>query len=442
MKNNLCEKGGLPVVPNFHPGSCYICKAVKSEKVDLKRCSSCKMISYCGEKHQRQHWNKHKKLCKFMHENFRPHGIEGLFEDYKEISSHKQWLENIKLVLPATEHAFGRKFEPWEQQMFQFPRVCNFCYSPQQQKLEECNKCFSVAYCSEKHHTQDESKHKPFCEKMLLSLLCEKQEADKGLCEPIIPCIIADVYQPLTSTFIQYLEAIMSTENNSELDPVQVALLSDHLTFPVSLMFILEQVGIANGLFVETAEELIIHVLGARLEVEVFAVVKWEVMFHHLPKLKTLRLCFIGPEVGKVTGKNESLAEMCTACKSSKRQTHFKISPLSYKEFLESSSVLPHAVISFNSSLYENSEIDMWDDTLGCVKGFPNTPFIFTSYTESEIKKDLNTLEDFAQAELDVLVPPQMNPFCSLRPYRDWESENNIPVFYKNQYVSAVTFKS
>ena len=31
---------------------------------NAKRCSRCRLVTYCGKDHQRQHWKIHKQFCK------------------------------------------------------------------------------------------------------------------------------------------------------------------------------------------------------------------------------------------------------------------------------------------------------------------------------------------------------------------------------------------
>lgn len=44
----------------FNPNVCHICKSTFK---NIKKCSGCKMISYCSKEHQKLHWSSHKALC-------------------------------------------------------------------------------------------------------------------------------------------------------------------------------------------------------------------------------------------------------------------------------------------------------------------------------------------------------------------------------------------
>ncbi|KAF6749845.1 hypothetical protein DFP72DRAFT_911887 [Ephemerocybe angulata] len=40
------------------------CSKQEGGEVQLKKCSACKLVSYCGTQCQRGHWKEHKSACK------------------------------------------------------------------------------------------------------------------------------------------------------------------------------------------------------------------------------------------------------------------------------------------------------------------------------------------------------------------------------------------
>ena len=65
-----------------HHNEIDVCCADCGEKeggiVSLKMCMSCKLVKYCNAKCQRNHWSKHKKVCKIRAAELRD---EALFKD-------------------------------------------------------------------------------------------------------------------------------------------------------------------------------------------------------------------------------------------------------------------------------------------------------------------------------------------------------------------------
>ena len=52
------DRGDLPVQ------CCANCGGVAEGSVSLKACNSCMLVKYCNVKCQKNHWSKHKKVCK------------------------------------------------------------------------------------------------------------------------------------------------------------------------------------------------------------------------------------------------------------------------------------------------------------------------------------------------------------------------------------------
>ncbi|KAJ6649966.1 hypothetical protein Bhyg_05209, partial [Pseudolycoriella hygida] len=85
----------------------------------LIRCEFCNLISYCGPKHQQDHWPKHKTFCE---------AIQSVMKDLK--------LNHMK-----------------EGTVYQ---ICDESMIP-------CPNCFVTGYCSEKHQKEDKVKHLKVC---------------------------------------------------------------------------------------------------------------------------------------------------------------------------------------------------------------------------------------------------------------------------------------
>ena len=65
-------------------------------------------------------------------------------------------------------------------------------------------------------------------------------------------------------------------------------------------------------------------------------------------------------------------------------------------------------------------------------------PLILTAYTAAEAPMDLKRLEEISVQPVDVLVPPTRNPYRSSRPCRNFVSEEESPLMFKNQFIKVV----
>ena len=65
-------------------------------------------------------------------------------------------------------------------------------------------------------------------------------------------------------------------------------------------------------------------------------------------------------------------------------------------------------------------------------------PLILTAYTAAEAPLDLKRLQDASKEPLEILLSPQKNPYRSSRPCRNFVSEEESPIIFKNQYITVV----
>lgn len=58
----------LAVYP-FNSRKCNICiQEGQSSAAEVKQCTRCQLISYCGIEHQKKDYKRHKPFCKWIHE--------------------------------------------------------------------------------------------------------------------------------------------------------------------------------------------------------------------------------------------------------------------------------------------------------------------------------------------------------------------------------------
>lgn len=77
---------------------------------------------------------------------------------------------------------------------------------------------------------------------------------------------------------------------------------------------------------------------------------------------------------------------------------------------------------------------DTWPQTIEkfCDYG---VPILVTSYTEVELPHDLIRIREFREVQVE--QEPHRNPFASLKPERNFVSDDVAPLIYKNYFVSV-----
>lgn len=130
----------------------------------LLRCQKCKLISYCGLEHQKNHWPAHKEFCKAIAAitsemklnhvmDFNGNAANLTATQLREVKLMIQTLVVVKLHRELTE---------CERELIWFPRICSFCNS-HDGALIPCPECFAVGYCCEEHRVEDMDSHLRVC---------------------------------------------------------------------------------------------------------------------------------------------------------------------------------------------------------------------------------------------------------------------------------------
>lgn len=197
--------------------------------------------------------------------------------------------------------------------------------------------------------------------------------------------------------------------------------MSEHLTRPLSLLYALEKLRHSIG------QNMTIHVIGSNNYEEV-SCASWEVLLHWLPHLISLKIILIGPECSK---SNQQIS-VCKFCSARSSRLYIESHELLYKDYWESEFFIkPDIIVAFNASL---AMYTTWIDSLRMLTKV-NCPFILTTCCESEIDFDHEImLQIFGHAARYTFR--HLNPFASLRPYRDVVNTN---VFFRNTGIMMYT---
>ncbi|EZA47856.1 Zinc finger MYND domain-containing protein [Ooceraea biroi] len=115
----------------FYANACHVCKRF-GDGVRLKRCGGCGMIAYCDQRHQKQHWPRHRRLCHAIQEVVRDNGLQ-----VRQVSP-QEWAQLKMNLMLLVAIRLPRRLDEYETQMFKFPRACLVCHERSNQLLEDC----------------------------------------------------------------------------------------------------------------------------------------------------------------------------------------------------------------------------------------------------------------------------------------------------------------
>ncbi|XP_071556744.1 putative protein MSS51 homolog, mitochondrial [Temnothorax nylanderi] len=94
----------------FYATMCHVCKRF-GDGVHLKSCGGCKMIAYCGQEHQKQHWKQHKSLCKAIQVVLRDDSM-----DYRGETTEK-WADKKLSFMQLVSSRLGRDLNVTDSEM-------------------------------------------------------------------------------------------------------------------------------------------------------------------------------------------------------------------------------------------------------------------------------------------------------------------------------------
>jgi MYND finger. len=414
---------------------CHVCKSLVSSSSSLKKCSNCKMISYCSKEHQKEHWPAHKDLCKVISKICKQNCMTNLFgkavgispDEYRYYRSH---------CINKCEKELGRELYLWEKEMICYPQVCHTCYEFDTQKLTTCQKCHHVSYCKLSHLKTD---HDVWCKEFQIYRDITLYQYHHGIIQPLLPDRSLQQYAPLTGDMKTFLLNINTVqEKSTELHRLKLVALSDIATCPLTVLFSLQQC----NFHLETTETLTIHLVGAEMQFEAETLQKWELFLLHLiPSLNMLKVVFIGPELKtesefiQTLGKNKT----CMKCNTAGRMVIYEFwETLYHKFFMSSDYQKPDLICAFNAGLYRLTDFegkDTWSPTIKVMLEEPDIPVVVTEYTQKELPFDLQRTQDIVDS-LEIITPPTRNPFASLKPSLNFLSEETVPVIFKNFYIT------
>ncbi|MPC63497.1 hypothetical protein E2C01_057596 [Portunus trituberculatus] len=416
----------------FHfPGICHGCNFPNLCAAPLFRCSQCHLAMYCHRGCQARDWPYHKPFC----ELYKVEGGGGALRmalvatadvrDDERLQQQRAFLAGLRVT---SSLALGRRLHRWEEEALLFPRLCEVCgmTGPLGPGSGCCPECCGVYYCCHEHFLQDKEQHRLWCDLYKLCCCCNQQAKNSEAIT--LPIALDTVYRPLAPTMEEHVLSMAS-----RLRPVGVAGVSESLTFPLTALYVLQEVW--EGL--ATATTLTLHVVGAEDGREPRVASPWEYLLHRLPALERLHVLLVGPGMGGLQGGKK--AKLCQQCRSKGRRLVVECRRAFYHHLPPATAAPspPTLRLAFNCGFHEweGDEGDTWPDSLPLLVG-DTALLAFTSFNQAEAQQDLATLRRAASGVRVALSRP--NPYRSTRPLRDWTREDGSHMYYTNQYLTVL----
>ncbi|RLU15672.1 hypothetical protein DMN91_011427 [Ooceraea biroi] len=414
----------------FVSSLCLICME-RSEKI----CESCGMVSYCGDRHRELDWLKHRDLCAVLSKVCTTG--EGL-SLLPELSADEYRVYRLKLI-EIVAHRLARPLELWEREILLYPRICRGCRRFSKM-LRCCEACGVELFCEDHDHG-----HEKWCREFQVFRRVLFLQHGNGHVNPELPNASSQKNPLRLPNNFDSLMAWLYHHSTyyCDMDCYTYCSLSHVSTVPLTTLYSI-QVSCQDW---EVADTLVVHVIGAEFQFECTNLHAWEKLFLHLlPTLKHLQLMFIGPELRLPTVPLDLLAtvKICSACKLSGRRVNVSFHPGKfYHDFCRSKQfVKPHLVCLFNPGLYRETGFDGRDTWPETIREFckARVPVCVTSYTKHEIPREMIRIKSIADVE--TILEPQRNPFASIKPDRNFVSDDTAPLIYKNYYIAIIKGKS
>ncbi|XP_013148417.1 PREDICTED: intracellular protein transport protein USO1 [Papilio polytes] len=425
---------------------CHICRK------DLKRnrvpCKFCNLLFYCSQKHKDEDWPRHQSLCFAVSTIVHLKDQKHIYSDTRNVTGQNYRFIRMQMIL-SCEKVLKRKLLPWEQEALLYPRMCAdvTCREWRQTKLMDCDGCGQVSYCIENPEHLPTA-HKRWCKPYSLYQKLVLHQQEHGRLEPRLPSKVMTYYS-IPDKLNEVLASIY--EEKIDMSDVQYAALTQLASAPLTVAFCHQLHRHAVDATTVTVNghnkrsTFTVHLVGAELQLEADNLGKWEVFLLHLkPGLKELRVALVGHDLNAANLPLDLLAKIrsCENCRVNKRRVLFSFQDKkSYQEYWASDDfIIPDIVCAFNPNIHRSSlynGVELWSSTINCIFKL-KIPFLITSSTIKELKNDLEAIKKNTEVDYNVVSEVKLNPFASVRPDRNFITDDESPLLFKNYCFSLL----
>ncbi|XP_067648596.1 uncharacterized protein [Eurosta solidaginis] len=411
---------------------CNFCKTELSAQTKTP-CSRCSLVYYCCKEHMTSD-EPHRQICYAIQQV--ADSCDGhIFRKCGDFTA-EQFRSYRIVTIRKIESIINRPMTAAEQEVILFPRICSktSCREYAFKKLVDCEECGQVAYCRDKPEHLNLF-HQQWCQFYQLFKNMELVQTKFGRIEPPMPTKqLRDIPGACCNT-----KQILSKLDCAVRDACEFAVLSQISTCPLTAWYALKLCG-----YLKKSDEITVHLIGAEIEFEVDALHKWELFFLHLnPNTKKLNVVFVGPELrqGNVQFAELTKTKCCRSCRKLERSVSYHFQNQLYHDYNKLATFLkPDLICFFNAGLYRYNGFEMedtWPETIRIATSI-KCPIVVTSYTEYEAPMDISRLMQESSRCLNMVMPPTLNPFASKKPERNFISDEDAPLMFKNFYCFVV----
>ena len=171
--------------------------------------------------------------------------------------------------------------------------------------------------------------------------------------------------------------------------------------------------------------------------------VGWEIIAHELPELKHLNFVFIGDECPLAelpkdfTYKSKEIQQNRT--NSAELRIRYMLIDKLYQDYATNNSYIePDFVVALDCGF---KFYPSWKKAIPHMVRPSGAALIFTEFNEKDCQDNLDIVQKECGGNLQIINPPQRNPFQSLRPVRCSDKSGNYEphsVIYTNDFISVV----
>lgn len=212
-------------------------------------------------------------------------------------------------------------------------------------------------------------------------------------------------------------------------------------TCPLTTLFGMQHAMMPKGISINEAQSITIHLVGVRVA-EFRNVVGWEILAQELPNLKNLNLIFIGDECPLAelprdfTYKSKEIQQ--SRQESDDLRIRYVLVDKFYQDYAKNNAYIePDFVVALDCGF---KFYPSWTKAIPEMVRKSGAALIFTEFNQPDAEDNLKIVEKEAE-NVHVVMPPQRNPFQSLRPVRCSDKTGNYEphsVIYTNDYICVV----